>query len=101
MAGHHARPRATPADRSSLRLTADEADWLRHGLELAARDIEARIPGKQIVVTVHLVLFPEADFQAEGLAAALLAWAEEEFGLFARPVSVSFDGERNRFAFTW
>lgn len=88
-------------DRSGLRLVADEADWLRRGLALAADAVEARVAGRYVLVTVERVLFPEADFQAEGLAAALLAWAEEEFLLPIHPVEVSFDRAGNRFVFIW
>ncbi|WP_432010508.1 hypothetical protein [Streptomyces cucumeris] len=90
-----------PEDRSGLRLTAEEAAWLGPGLALAAPAIEARTAGRYALVTVERVRFPEADFQPEGLAAALLGWAEEEFGLPARPVGASFDRAANRFVFIW
>ncbi|MBL1099052.1 hypothetical protein [Streptomyces coffeae] len=88
-------------DRSGLRLVADEADRLRPGLALAADAIEARTAGRYVLVTVERVLFNEAHFQPEGLTAALLAWAEEEFGLPAHPGEVSFDEAAHRFVFTW
>ncbi|MFJ9406149.1 hypothetical protein [Streptomyces sp. NPDC101393] len=91
-----------PTDRSGLRLTPDEVGWLRHGLGLAAEAIEAaRPPGRHTLVTVHRVLFPEADFQAEGLAAAIIEWSRKEFGIPAVPLGISFDRAANRFAFAW
>lgn len=92
-----------PADRSGLRLTPDEVGWLRHGLGLTAEAIEvARPPGRQhILVTVHRVLFPEADFQAEGLAGAIVEWSQKEFGIPEVAVGISFDRAANRFLFIW
>ncbi|WP_405408654.1 hypothetical protein [Streptomyces decoyicus] len=91
-----------PTDHSGLRLTPDEADWLRHGLSLAAEAIEAaRPPGRQTLVTVYRVLFPETEFQAEGLAGAIIDWSQREFGIPEVAVGISFDRAANRFAFTW
>ncbi|MGW3012687.1 hypothetical protein ACWC9R_28165 [Streptomyces sp. NPDC001219] len=91
-----------PADRSGLRLTPDETRWLRHGLGLAAEAIEAaRPPGRHLVVTVHRVLFPVADFQVEGLAGAIVEWSSTEFGIPEVAVGVSFDRAANRFLYDW
>ncbi|MFC9227966.1 hypothetical protein ACFTZI_03210 [Streptomyces decoyicus] len=91
-----------PADRSGLRLTADEAGWLRHGLSLAAEAIEAaRPPDRQTLVTVYRVLFPETEFQAEGPAGAIIDWSQREFSIPEVAVGISFDGTANRFAFNW
>ncbi|MFC8920885.1 hypothetical protein ACFT5C_34660 [Streptomyces sp. NPDC057116] len=88
-------------DRSGWRITGDEAEWLRRGAALAAPAIEARFPGGHTTVTVRRVLFPQADFQPEGLAAALLRWAEEEFGLPAQSVDVAFDRAAGRYVYDW
>ncbi|MGA4839935.1 hypothetical protein [Streptomyces sp. G45] len=113
--------RHPPTDRTGLRLTPDEADWLRHGLTLTAARIEAALPpGERTLVTVHRVLFPGTDFQEEGLAGAIMAWAEAEFDLPTPtattattaattaapgspevPPDVSFDPVRNRFVYAW
>ncbi|WP_159393351.1 hypothetical protein [Streptomyces rimosus] len=91
-----------PTDRSGLRLTPDEVSWLRHGLGLAAEAIEAaRLPGRHTLITVHRVLFPEADFQAEGLAAAIVEWSQREFSIPPVAFGTSFDRAANRFVFTW
>ncbi|WP_329397250.1 hypothetical protein OHA45_24395 [Streptomyces lydicus] len=92
----------SPSDRSGLRLTPDEVGWLRHGLSLAAEAIEAaRPPGRPTLVTVHRVLFPEADFQPEGLAAAIIEWSQKEFSIPPVAFGTSFDRAANRFVFTW
>jgi hypothetical protein len=94
--------RTHPAtDRRGLRLLAEEADWLRHGMSLAAPGLASLTPASHTLVTVHRVLFPEADFQPEGLAAALLLWTEEEFGLPPYPVGVTFDRAANRYLYEW
>lgn len=74
-----------PTDRRGCRLHAEEADWLRHGLRLAAPALASRAPAGHTLVTVHRVLFPEADFQPEALAAAVLRWTEEEYALPRTP----------------
>lgn len=89
-------------DRSGLRLTPDEAGWLRHGLSLAAEAIEAaRPPGRRTLVTVYRVLFPETEFQAEGLAGAIIDWSQREFSIPEVAVGISFDRAASRFAFAW
>ncbi|KWT62429.1 hypothetical protein ADL21_08270 [Streptomyces albus subsp. albus] len=91
-----------PTDRSGLRLTPDEAGWLRHGLVLAAEAIEAaRLPDRHTLVTVHRVLFAEADFQAAALAAAIIEWSQEEFSIPPVAFGTSFDRAANHFVFTW
>ncbi|MFF3015769.1 hypothetical protein [Streptomyces sp. NPDC057939] len=90
-----------PADRRGKRLDAAEAGWLRHGAAVAAPAVAARHPGAHVLVTVDRVLFPEADFQPEGLAAAVLRWAEEEFALPPHAVDVTFDRTAGRYAYTW
>ncbi|MEV3989444.1 hypothetical protein AB0J57_11060 [Streptomyces sp. NPDC049837] len=88
-------------DRSGWRITDDEADWLRRGAALAAPSVEARNPGAHTTITVRRVLFPPAGFQPEGLAAALVLWAEEEFGLPAHPVEAAFDRAAHRYVYDW
>ncbi|MEU3586499.1 hypothetical protein ACH4GF_31745 [Streptomyces rimosus] len=50
---------------------------------------------------MHRVLFPEADFQAEGLAAAIVEWSQREFSMPPVAFGTSFDRAANRFVFTW
>ncbi|MGX1880909.1 hypothetical protein [Streptomyces sp. NPDC055287] len=92
-----------PSDRSGLRLTPDEVGWLRRGLGAVAAETEGILPPRVLtLLTVHRVLFPEAGFQAEGLAGAMMAWCREEFGLGPEPVgTVSFDRAANRFLYGW
>lgn len=92
----------SPTDHSGLRLTPDEVGWLRHGLSLAAEAIEAaQPPERQTLVTVYRVLFPETEFQAEGLAGAIIDWSRREFSIPEVAVALSFDRAANRFAFIW
>lgn len=91
-----------PADRTGLRLTPAEGGRLRQGAGLAAGAIEAVLePGRHVVLTVRRVLFPEADFQAEGLTGAMMAWCEEEFGIHLPAGAVAFDRDANRFVYAW
>ncbi|WP_171164021.1 hypothetical protein [Streptomyces sp. I05A-00742] len=85
-----------PTDGRGNRLSPDEAAWLHHGLSLAAPFLP---PDRHTLVTVHHVRFPETDYQPEGLAAALLLWAEQEFELPAHPITVTFDRSANRYVY--
>ncbi|MFI9305373.1 hypothetical protein [Streptomyces triculaminicus] len=90
-----------PTDREGKRLSPGEAAWLRHGLSQAAPALTAATPGPHTLVTVHRVRFPETDYQPEGLAAALLQWAEQEFGLPPHALPVTFDRAANRYIYPW
>ncbi|MFF8655040.1 hypothetical protein [Streptomyces huasconensis] len=90
-----------PADRTGCRITPEEAVWLRHGVALAAPAVEVLTAPRHTTITVHRVRFPETDYQPEGLAAAVLAWTEAEFGLPPRPVEVRFDRSANRYVYGW
>ncbi|MEU3923239.1 hypothetical protein [Streptomyces sp. NPDC029004] len=90
-----------PSDRSGLRITEDEAAWLRHGVALAAGSIAAQNPSLHTTVAVQRVLFPLTDYQPEGLAAAVLEWTEKEFSLTSYPVEAEFDQRANRYVYTW
>ncbi|MFJ3837638.1 hypothetical protein ACWGHM_11805 [Streptomyces sp. NPDC054904] len=90
-----------PSDRRGKRLDTAEAGWLRHGAAVAAPAVAARHPGAHVLLTVDRVLFPETDFQPEGLAAAVLRWAEEEFALAPHPVDVTFDRDAGRYVYAW
>ncbi|MER5784904.1 hypothetical protein ABT104_24810 [Streptomyces mobaraensis] len=71
-------------------------------MTLATPALSAGLPaGHHTLVTVHRVRFPEADYQPEGLAAALLLWIEREFALPPHPVIVTFDRSANRYVYDW
>ncbi|MFJ9338136.1 hypothetical protein ACIRP0_02450 [Streptomyces sp. NPDC101733] len=83
------------------RLRADETGRLRHGLALGSPAIQERADGGHTLVTVHRVVFPECDYQPEGLTAALLQWLEDAFGLPPHPVEATFDRTTNRYRYDW
>ncbi|MEU0662960.1 hypothetical protein [Streptomyces lavendulocolor] len=89
------------ADRSGVRIAGEEAAWLRHGAALAAPAVEAGAPAAHTTITVHRVYFHPCHFQPEGLAAALLLWAREEFGPPAHPGEASFDAAAGRYVYDW
>ncbi|WP_148590373.1 hypothetical protein [Streptomyces sp. WAC01526] len=47
------------------------------------------------------MLFPVADFQPEGLAAAIIEWSQKEFSIPPVAFATSFDPATNRFVFNW
>ncbi|MFI7322564.1 hypothetical protein [Streptomyces venezuelae] len=90
-----------PTDHTGWRITPEEAEWLHHGLALAAPAVEARHAPRHTTITVHRVLFPHTDYQPEGLAAAMLRWTETQFDLPPHPVDARFDREANRYVYSW
>jgi hypothetical protein len=72
---------------------------IREGLALVESDILAACCGKSVSIAVEKVAFNETDFQVEGLSVAMIRWAEQEFGLPAHEVEVSFDRYINRYSF--
>ena len=94
-------PAHPPGDRSGLRVLPEESAWLRHGLTLAGGAVEARTAPLHTTVTVHRARSPLCDYQPEGLAAAMVRWAEEEFRLEPRAVRTTFDRQADRYVYDW
>ncbi|MEU5673843.1 hypothetical protein ACGF3C_32590 [Micromonospora sp. NPDC047762] len=72
---------------------------LARGLRSLSAEIASAAPGRVTTIVVREVSYNEADFQEEGLAAAIVGWAVAEFGLPDRDIGAFFDAEANRYIF--
>lgn len=84
---------------SAAELSDTFTSKVREGVSRIESDILASCCGKSVWIAVEEVAFNEADFQVEGLSVAMIRWAEQEFGLPACEVEVSFDRDMNRYSF--
>jgi hypothetical protein len=82
-------------------LSPGEAQWLRFGLGWIAPRIEAAIGRGHVLVTVRTLKLARCDYQEEGLAAALVGWAVDEFALPQPRLGVGYEPGTRRYTFTW
>lgn len=81
-------------------LPAVEIRQLQTGLLSMAPGIEASIEDGYVVIEVGDVAYAPTDYQPEGLAAAIVGWVAEEFGLEPELTEVHFDKAENRYVFS-
>jgi hypothetical protein len=74
--------------------------YVAFGLGLVAQQIRA-VRGADITVEILDLEFPHCDFQPEGLSAAMIQWAAEEFGITPPLVHIRFDAGINRYLFAF
>lgn len=67
------------------------------GLASVASRIDAVTNKADFLIEVQRVQYTPTDYQVEGLAAAIIGWACEEFQLGPPGTSVTFDPEKNRY----
>jgi hypothetical protein len=79
----------------------DEMRMLADGIRLLGGEIGETEHGRPIVITIRDLHYVESDFQLEGLTAAMIGWAVDEFSLTPRDIEVSFDRRTNRYSFAW
>lgn len=80
-------------------ISGAEMEMLARGLKAIARDISSKSSGSALIIAVTSIRYNDCDFQLEGLAAAMIGWATEEFGLSPQDIPVTFDRSRNRYVF--
>ncbi len=90
------------ADRVALavgdvELGEQDTDQLVRGLALMAPAIQRRRPNAQVLVELGAVTFTLTDYQPEGLAAAMIGWAAEEFRVEQVAWELRYDGNINRY----
>jgi len=88
-------------DLSGVQLSAADTGQLLRGLNSMAAAIEAKEPSGYVVIEVDEVTYTPTDYQPEGLAAAMIGWASEEFGLESPIRDVYFDRDNNRYIFSY
>ncbi|MER6343904.1 hypothetical protein ACWC10_01145 [Streptomyces sp. NPDC001595] len=84
-------------------ITPAETRWMDFGLGLVAGQLEALWAGTgPILVRVTGYDVPMlTDYQDEVAAAALVECLREHYGLTGVEIGLTFDGEHNRYDFTW
>jgi hypothetical protein len=88
-------------DVSKFTLPDQDIMQLAAGLALASPTIQLQHASGHVVVEVLHVDYTPTDYQSEGMAAAMLGWAAEEFDLDLPQVEVDFDKEANQYTFRW
>jgi hypothetical protein len=86
-------------DLTDVQLGAEEVEQLQRGLRLMTPAIELAHPDGKILIKIGEVGFTPTDYQPEGLAAAMIGWASEEFQLDPVPWDFKFDASTNRYVF--
>ncbi len=76
-----------------------EKQALTRGLGLVSGEISVAVDGQQVGVVIRSVRFAETDYQVDGLAAAVMGWAAEHFGLSGRLPTAVFDRSENRYIY--
>lgn len=88
-------------DVSKVQLPAVDVEQLQTGLQAMAAAIEASVAHGYIVIEVGDVNYTPTDYQPEGLAAAMVGWVCEEFGLESPMKDVRFDRANNKYVFSF
>jgi hypothetical protein len=83
----------------AMPLPPSQVPFLERGLRIVAPLIAERRPGEQLVIRVEKIEYILTDFQDEGLEAAIIGWAAEEFGFEPLPVQARFDRTLRRYVF--
>jgi hypothetical protein len=87
-------------DVSQVQLPDQDIEQLIRGLRIMAEKIMAAQPHGYVVVEVDKVKYTPTDYQPEGVAAAMIGWAAEEFELTPPDMDVYFDKTKNRYVFS-
>jgi hypothetical protein len=76
--------------------TEDICQILR-GLALMALAIQRARPDAHVLIELGAVTFVPTDYQPEGLAAAIIGWSAEEFGVAQVNWDLRYDKTTNRY----
>ena len=88
-------------DVSHVALGPRDIEQLRLGLSRVSPMIASRDPGHHVLVQIDDVRYTPTDYQPEGMAAAIIGWATEEFDLPQPDLEVRFNRDENRYVFEW
>jgi hypothetical protein len=82
-------------------LSQEARDSLVAGLGRVSPLIEQAVPEGPIVIEIERVDYVPTDYQPEGVEAAIIGWATEEFTLPDPSVDITFDRASNRYIFEY
>jgi hypothetical protein len=88
-------------DVSGVVLPTQDIAQIRWGIAQVAPEIEAKRPLGHTLIEIGSVDYRPTDYQAEGMAAAIIGWVSEQFDLEPPNVAVGFDPMNNRYVFDW
>ncbi|THV24313.1 hypothetical protein [Glycomyces paridis] len=81
--------------RAGARIGPDEVAELARGLRIALERSALAAPPR--VIAVEELVFPGADYQPNGPAAAGYAWVAAAFGVELPPIAIRFDAAANAY----
>jgi hypothetical protein len=87
-------------DVSGVQLPDADIKQLVRGLTVMAPAIENKNQDAYVIIEVGRVSYTPTDYQPEGMAAAMIGWVAEEFGLDSPVIDVYFDKNANRYVFS-
>jgi hypothetical protein len=99
----HDLPSVSPRvwlDVSGVRLPDTDIKQLVRGLTVMAPAIENKNQDAYVIIEVGRVSYTPTDYQPEGMAAAMIGWVAEEFGLDSPVIDIHFDKNANRYVFS-
>jgi hypothetical protein len=99
-AGEHAAGRLW-LDVGPTGLTPYSVGYLVAGMRMLESPIAERVGEQQVLVSLDAVDFSLADFQDEGLTAAMLLWLAAEFDLPAPDLEAHYVPDLGRYVFPW
>lgn len=88
-------------DVSDVALGRQDVEQLVLGLSRVSAMIAEHEPRTHVVIRIDDVRYTPTDYQPEGMAAAIIGWATEEFELPQPDLEVRFDRDENRYVFQW
>jgi hypothetical protein len=88
-------------DVTATGLTATEVEQILRGLDAVAEQLETAAFGHHSIIEIRDVTYPATDYQAEGLAAAIIGWVSEDLDCPQPPIDVQFDRTANRYRITF
>ena len=86
-------------DIRTTELPAEDVTYLLSGLQRVGDDALSHAPAKDVVIEIGKVVYRPTDYQPEGMSAAIIGWAAEEFGFDPPEIQITFDRRANRYEF--
>jgi hypothetical protein len=81
-------------------LLDEEKDWIIKGLKVVCEEIYSRINNSEyVLIIIHKIDYYPCDYQIDGLASAIIAWASQEFNFISPKIDIEFDKKANKYLF--
>lgn len=84
----------------SQSMAEDEWRFLQLGIRLIKDEIGQRLPfPRPVLINVISLYFNPCDYQAEGLACAIMGWAAQDLGFTPPEIGTRYDEDQRRYVF--